>query len=102
MERDTDALHPNQKPVGGLHPLIRMFTPASGTILDPFMGSGSTLLAARDFGLDAIGIDCEIRWCRYAALRLSQGLLFPARHMLTAGLFTLQAVSRVLVRHPWK
>ena len=74
--RDSQALHPNQKPVGALHPLIRTFAPEVGTVLDPFMGSGSTLLAARDFGLQAIGIDCEQRWCAYAASRLSQGLLF--------------------------
>jgi site-specific DNA-methyltransferase (adenine-specific) len=74
--RDTDGLHPNQKPIGALHPLMRAFAPESGTVLDPFMGSGSTLIAARDFGLTAIGIDCDQRWCRYAASRLSQGLLF--------------------------
>ena len=64
--RDSKALHPNQKPVGALRPLIETWAPASGLVLDPFMGSGSTLLAAHDFGLPAIGIECEEQWCRYA------------------------------------
>ena len=75
--RENDALHPNQKPVSALRPLIETFAAESGIVLDPFMGSGSTLLAARDFGLSAIGIECEERWCRYARSRLSQQILFP-------------------------
>jgi site-specific DNA-methyltransferase (adenine-specific) len=74
--RDSDALHPNQKPLGALYPLLDAYAPVSGLVLDPFMGSGSTLLAARDFGLRAVGIEVEERWCRYARARLSQGILF--------------------------
>lgn len=76
-EREPDALHPNQKPVAALSPLIAVYAPLQGIVLDPFMGSGSTLRAAKDFGLSAIGIEIEHKYCRYAAERLAQGILFP-------------------------
>ena len=76
-ERELDAVHPNQKPVAALYPLIAAYAPPGGVVLDPFMGSGSTLRAAKDFGLNAIGIEIEERYCRYAALRMRQRILFP-------------------------
>ncbi len=76
-ERELDAIHPNQKPVAALYPLIATYAPEEGTVLDPFMGSGSSLRAAKDFGLPAIGIEIEERYCRLAASRMAQGILFP-------------------------
>ena len=69
------AVHPTQKPLGILRPLIQHSSPPGGIVLDPFAGSGSTLLAARDLGRRAIGIEIEERYCEAAALRLAQTTL---------------------------
>jgi len=70
-------VHPTQKPL----PLIKWCLSLSwakdaATVLDPFMGSGTTLVAARDMGRKAIGIEIEERYCEIAAKRLDQGVLF--------------------------
>lgn len=69
------AEHPTQKPVGILGPLIEFSCPPGGTILDPFMGSGSVLRAAKDLGRRAIGIEKYRNFCEVAKRRMAQGVL---------------------------
>jgi site-specific DNA-methyltransferase (adenine-specific) len=66
------SIHPTEKPLGILTPLITYACPPGGLVLDPFAGSGSTLDAARQSGRRAIGIEADERYCEAARLRLSQ------------------------------
>ena len=86
-----DAIHPNQKPTDALYPLLAAFAREGGVVLDPFMGAGSTLRAAKDFGLRAVGIEIEQKYCDVAVKRMAQGILFPLP--LTAGLHPTSAES---------
>lgn len=66
------ALHPTEKPLGILTPLITYACPPGGLVIDPFAGSGSTLDAARQCGRRAVGIEADERYAEAAARRLSQ------------------------------
>lgn len=67
--------HPCPKPESLMLELVELFTDPDETILDPFMGSGTTLVAAKRLGRKAIGIELEEKYCEIAARRLSQGAL---------------------------
>jgi site-specific DNA-methyltransferase (adenine-specific) len=66
---------PFEKPVGLLAGFVERHTEPGGLVLDPFMGTGSTLHATKNAGRRAIGIELEERLCEIAAKRLSQGIL---------------------------
>jgi DNA modification methylase len=65
-------LHPTEKPVDLLRELIESSSHLDELVLDPFMGSGSTLVAAMREDRRAIGIEIEERYCEIAANRLRQ------------------------------
>ena len=73
--------HPHQKPVALLRFIIG-YSDTEGLILDPYMGSGSTLVAAREMGRPVVGIEIEERYCEIAVKRLSQGVLFGSEDSL--------------------
>lgn len=69
---DSIVNHPCPKPPEFSKWLISRATTIEHTILDPFMGSGTTLRSAKDLGRKAIGIEIEEKYCEIAAKRLSQ------------------------------
>ena len=69
--------HPTQKPLKLFKAILTDFAKANETILDPFMGSGTTLVAAKALGLKAIGIEIERKYCDIAVERLRQNSLIP-------------------------
>jgi site-specific DNA-methyltransferase (adenine-specific) len=68
-------LHPNEKPLRVMVKMIAVGTMPGETILDPFMGSGTTLVAAKLEGRKAVGIEISEKYCEIAANRLRQKVL---------------------------
>lgn len=68
-----NRLHPTQKPVRGLMPVIQAFSRPGDLVLDPFCGSGSTLVAAQNLGRRCIGIELDALYCATARRRLKDG-----------------------------
>lgn len=66
--------HPTQKPFECVTPLIAASSLPGDTILDPFAGSGTTLVAAKQAGCKAIGVEREERYCEIICKRLEQGV----------------------------
>ncbi len=66
-------LHPNEKPVSLMMHLIKIHS--RGIVIDPFMGSGTTLRAAKNLGRKSIGIDIDEKWCKMAAGRMAQTVM---------------------------
>jgi site-specific DNA-methyltransferase (adenine-specific) len=73
----TDRFHPACKPVPLMQKYIKILD--AETIVDPFMGSGTTLVAAKSLGRKAVGIDISEACCKMAVERLRQGELFGIR-----------------------
>jgi len=75
-ELSEDNGHPCPKPIDVWRKImLRGSTNDSDLILDPFMGSGTTLRAAKDLGRKAIGIEIEEKYCEIAAKRMSQTVM---------------------------
>ena len=66
-----NRLHPTQKPLSVLLPLLETFSRPGGTVLDPFAGSGSTLMAARMLGRAFLGVELDAAYHAIASKRLT-------------------------------
>lgn len=75
--RQAEKHHQTGKPVGMLEQLLRI-APPHGRVLDPFAGSGSTLVAAQRHGLQGVGIEIEPAYLQVTANRLREPALFAA------------------------
>lgn len=71
----ADRQHVTQKPETLIRHLLSVVPQTTPVVLDPFMGSGTTLVAAKSVGARAIGIEVDERYCEIAASRLAQGVL---------------------------
>lgn len=71
-ERGKGNLHPTVKPVKLMRYLVRLVTPLGGTVLDPFAGSGTTLLAAEMEGFRALGAELNSEYCEIAYKRYKE------------------------------
>ena len=79
-KEEAELKHPAMFPVALAQRLIACFTPPEGSlILDPFAGVGSTLLAAKELGKDAVGLEISPEFARIAERRVSQMIPFAGQ-----------------------
>ena len=71
---EPDREHPTQKPLALMSWCLSFF-PHACSVLDPYSGSGTSLVAAKRAGLQAVGVEAHLPYCEIAAKRLSQGVL---------------------------
>jgi hypothetical protein len=74
-EQREGRLHVNQKPVALMAWCLELLPDRTVTVLDPYAGSGSTLVAAREMGIKSIGVEIDEANCEVIAKRLDQGVL---------------------------
>lgn len=75
QELSEPRWHPTQKPLPVMHWVLGLLPALDAVIVDPYMGSGTTLRAAKDLGRSAIGIEVDERYCEIAAKRCAQEVL---------------------------
>ena len=73
-DRDEGNIHPTVKPTNLMAYLCRLITPTGGTVLDPYMGSGSTGKAARREGFRFVGIEREPEYMAIAEARITNAI----------------------------
>ncbi len=81
-DRDEGNMHPTVKPTALMRYLCKLVTPPAGTVLDPFMGSGSTGKAARMEGFGFIGIEQDADYIDIARARIAHAVQSPAQQSL--------------------
>ena len=81
-DRDEGNHHPTVKPTALMRYLCKLVTPPAGTVLDPFMGSGSTGKAARMEGFGFIGIEQDAEYIAIARARIAHAVQSPAQQPL--------------------
>ena len=68
--KEVSNIHPTVKPIKLMRWLVRLVTPKAGTVLDTFVGSGTTMIAAELEGIKSIGIERETKYCDIIRARL--------------------------------
>lgn len=75
VAEERDRWHPTQKPVSLFKAIMMDYSEDEQTVLDPFMGSGTTLVAAKQLNRNAVGIEISPEYCEIARKRLEQSTL---------------------------
>ena len=81
-KKETQKEHDAQKPLSLLLDLVKHFSKENSIVLDPFIGSGTTLVAAKQLGRNFIGIEISPEYCKIAEDRLRQEVLFYSAKLL--------------------